>query len=76
MDLDRIKIEDLRDLISLHSEVYKQSEATRNAFKYIESIDESVAKKLLYDFACEMWNEEDVEDYFLKLYDYEGNECV
>lgn len=45
MDLNRIKIEDLRDLISLHSIVYKQSEAIRNAFKYIESIDESVAKK-------------------------------
>jgi hypothetical protein len=71
MDLDRIKIEDLRNLISLHSNVYKQSEAIRNAFKYIESIDESVVKRLLYDFACEMWDEEDVEDYFLKLYDYE-----
>lgn len=30
---------------------------------------------MLYDFACEMWDEEDVEDYFLKLYGYES-ECI
>ena len=75
MDLDRIKIEDLRDLISLHSNVYKDVESVRNAFRYIESVDESVAKRLMYDFACEMWDEEDVEDYFLKLYDYDS-ECI
>lgn len=75
MDLDRIKIEDLRDLISLHSNVYKQVESIQKAFSYIESVDESVAKKLMYDFACEMWDEEDVEDYFLKLYGYE-TECI
>lgn len=71
MDLNRISIEDLRDLISLHSNVYKQVESVRNAFRYIEGIDESAAKKLMYDFACEMWDEEDVEDYFLKMYEYE-----
>ena len=69
MDLNRISIEDLRGLISLHSNVYKQAESIRNAFRYIESVDESVAKKLMYDFACEMWDEEDVEDYFIKLYE-------
>ena len=75
MDLNRISIEDLRDLISLHSNVYKDVESVRNAFRYIESVDESVAKRLMYDFACEMWDEEDVEDYFLKLYDYDS-ECI
>lgn len=67
MDLNKTSIEDLRDLISLYSNTYKQSKTIRNAFRYIESVDESVAKRLLYDFACEMWDEEDVEEYFSKI---------
>lgn len=66
MELERISIESLFDLVQSSSMAYKTSFAFQESLRYIAKVDESRAKQLLYMEACDMWCKKDVDEHLLK----------